>query len=120
MTLPYDASRQKEHCSPRPDFDAPKRIWYNPTTECVFRSSEHGFTEYVRADLYAKLEVAEAKRAEKVAALEQERDEYQNALGDLTLTVVKDATTIRDLADKRRREWDADAKSAFLNWERGR
>jgi hypothetical protein len=23
-------------------------------------------------------------------------------------------------ADKRRREWDADAKSAFLNWERGR
>ena len=43
-------------------------------------NARDGLTEYVRADLYAKLEVAEAKQAEKVAALEQERKSTEGAL----------------------------------------
>jgi chromosome segregation ATPase len=35
-------------------------------------------------------------------------------------TEIREAAAPQAWADKRRREWDADAKSAFLNWERGR
>ena len=59
--------------------DAPERIWVarNARLKLVVNFSQHdlpGEVEYVRADLYAKLEVAEARQTEKVTALEQEQN----------------------------------------------
>ena len=79
--------------------DAPERtpwesIWYNPTTGYTFRSSEHGFVEYVLASEVAALEQRVATlntmlvdATEKEIALEQERDALRG-LTDLSVDEV--------------------------------
>ena len=59
--------------------DAPERIWADVPGTMWWSRVEPGdpAIEYVRADLYAKMEVAEARQAEKVATLEQEVDCYK-------------------------------------------
>jgi hypothetical protein len=118
MNLPYDASRQKEHCSPRPDFDAPERTPRNVLWIQQFRSwQSHDLPVMITSEDCGQIADAFEAADQRIAALEQERDEAWYTAGrdpaNSAYPLCSKCTATARAGGKllqAQREWEADGK----------